>query len=60
MPATPGTSTTVTVDPAIGLTSSDTLDPFFGIEAGRTYVPTPPATVSGGDGTDTVKATRAK
>ena len=38
MPATPGTSTTVTVDPAIGLTSSDTKDPFFGIEAGRTYV----------------------
>ena len=38
MPATPGTSTTVTVDPAIGLTKSDTKDPFFGIEAGRTYV----------------------
>ena len=38
MPATPGTSTTVTVDPAIGLVSSDTKDPFFGIEAGRTYV----------------------
>ena len=51
MPATPGTSTTVTVDPAIGLTESDTLDPFFGIEAGRTYVPT---TTFGGDGTDTV------
>ena len=38
MPATPGTSTTVTVNPAIGLTKSDTKDPFFGIEAGRTYV----------------------
>ena len=38
MPATPGTSTTVTVNPAIGLTKSDTKDPFFGLEAGRTYV----------------------
>ena len=63
MPATPGTSTTVTVDPAIGLTESDTLDPFFGIEAGRTYVPPtppPPDTTSGGDGVDSVKATKAK
>ena len=60
MPATPGTSTTVTVDPAIGLVESDTLDPFFGIEAGRTYVPTPPPTVLGGEGTDTVKATKAE
>jgi hypothetical protein len=57
MPATPGTSTTVTVDPAIGLTESDTLDPFFGIEAGRTYVPTPAPTVFGGEGTDTVNVT---
>jgi hypothetical protein len=38
MPATPGTSLTVTVNPAIGLTKSDTKDPFFGIESGRTYV----------------------
>lgn len=38
MPATPGTSTDVTVDPAIGLTASDTWDPPVGIEAGRTYV----------------------
>lgn len=51
MPATPGTSTTVTVDPAIGLTASDTKDPFFGIEAGRTY--TAP-TVTGAAGTDTI------
>ena len=36
MPATPGTSTLVEVDPAIGLASSDTWDPFVGIEAGRT------------------------
>lgn len=42
MPATPGTSTTVTVDPAIGLTSSDTKDPQVGIEAGRTYVASAP------------------
>ena len=38
MPATPGTSTDVKVNPAIGLAKSDTKDPFFGIEAGRTYV----------------------
>jgi hypothetical protein len=38
MPATPGTSTDVTVDPAIGLTESVTWDPEVGIEAGRTYV----------------------
>ena len=38
MPATPGTSTDVTVDPAIGLTASVTWDPPVGIEAGRTIV----------------------
>ena len=38
MPATPGTSTEVTVDPAIGLTESVTWDPEVGIEAGRTIV----------------------
>ena len=38
MPATPGTSTEVEIDPAIGLVSSDTWDPEVGIEAGRTYV----------------------
>ena len=38
MPATPGTSTTVVIDPAIGLVSSDTLDPFAPVEAGRTVV----------------------
>ena len=55
MPATPGTSTTVTVNPAIGLTKSDTKDPFVGIEAGRTYVaPTP--TTRGAASTDTIKA----
>lgn len=57
MPATPGTSTTVTIDPAIGLVASDTKDPFFGLEAGRTY--TAP-TVFGGEGTDVIKTTRAK
>ena len=41
MPATPGTSTTVTVDPAIGLVSSDTLDPFAPVEAGRTVTESP-------------------
>ena len=45
MPATPGTSTTVTVNPAIGLTKSDTKDPFFGVEAGRTYAVRAAATV---------------
>ena len=53
MPATPGTSTTVTVDPAIGMVTSDTEDPFFGLEAGRTYVA---STTVGGDGADTVNA----
>ena len=53
MPATPGTSTTVTVNPAIGLTKSDTKDPFFGIEAGRTYV-APVPTTFGATGTDTL------
>ena len=55
MPATPGTSTTVTVDPAIGLTASDTKDPFFGIEAGRTYDDGVEETTRGGAGTDTIK-----
>ena len=41
MPATPGTSTTVTVDPAIGLVTSDTKDPFVGLEAGRTLTEAP-------------------
>ena len=36
MPATPGTSTDVTVSPAIGLTASVTWDPFLGVAAGRT------------------------
>jgi len=60
MPATPGTSTTVTVDPAIGLTASDTKDPFFGLEAGRTYVATPAPTTFGGEGTDVINTTKAK
>ena len=59
MPATPGTSTLVEVDPAIGLASSDTWDPEVGIEAGRTITETPSTTL-GGDGVDTVKATKAK
>ena len=55
MPATPGTSTKVVIDPAIGLASSETYDPFFPIEAGRTYDDgTPEATVKGGSGTDTI------
>ena len=52
MPATPGTSAAVTIDPAIRLVSSTTWDPFVGVEAGRTY------TASGGRGaagTDTIK-----
>ncbi len=45
MPATPGTSTKVTVNPAIGLAASDTWDPQVGIEEGRTIVaPTKAAT----------------
>ena len=53
MPATPGTSTTVTVNPAIGLTKSDTKDPFVGVEAGRTITEAP-ATQSGFAGEDTL------
>jgi len=41
------------------LTKSDTKDPFFGIEAGRTYV-APSASFIGGEATDSVKATKAK
>ena len=52
MPATPGTSKTVVIDPAIGLVKSDTKDPQVGIEAGRTYVA---PTVKGASGTDTLK-----
>ena len=59
MPATPATSTTETVDPAIGMVTSDTIDPFFGIEVGRTYLP-PPVTTVGGEGTDEIKVTKAK
>ena len=55
MPATPGTSTKVVIDPAIGIASSETYDPFFPIEAGRDYDAGTPATVSGGAGTDTLK-----
>ena len=51
MPATPGTSTKVVIDPAIGNASSETHDPFFPIEAGREYVT---ATVRGGAGNDTI------
>tara|TARA_B100001063_G_scaffold63384_1_gene57403 strand:+ start:574 stop:741 length:168 start_codon:yes stop_codon:yes gene_type:complete len=40
MPLTPGTSTKVTISPAIRLASSDTWNPFVGIEAGRTYAAT--------------------
>ncbi len=55
MPATPGTSTLVELDPAIRLVSSETYDPFVGIEAGRTYDDGEAATVSGGAGNDTVR-----
>ena len=52
MPASPGTSTKVVIDPAIGKASSETHDPFFPIEAGREYVA---VTVRGGAGTDRIK-----
>ena len=55
MPATPGTSTDVTIDPAIRLVSSTTWDPFVGIEAGRTIVEPTPPTTKGSAGTDTIK-----
>ena len=58
MPATPGTSTDVTIDPAIGFVASTTWDPFVGIEAGRT-ITEPAGTTSGGGGADTL-STRKK
>ena len=54
MPATPGTSVLVELDPAIRLVSSETHDPFVGVEAGRT-ITEGTDTVSGGAGTDTLK-----
>ena len=36
MPATPGVSVDVELDPAIGLVASETWNPPVGIEAGRT------------------------
>jgi hypothetical protein len=54
MPATPGTSATKTITPAIGLVSSDTKDPFVGVEVGRTYV-APADTTRGAAGTDSIK-----
>ena len=53
-PATPGTSTLVELDPAIRLVSSETYDPFVGVEAGRTITESP-ATTAGTSGTDTLK-----
>ena len=54
MPATPGTSVLVELDPAIRSVSSETHDPFVGVEAGRTITEAT-STQSGGAGTDTVK-----
>ena len=59
MPATPGTSTKVVLDPAIRLVSSETYDPFVGIEAGRTITEAP-ATQSGYAGEDTLSIKKAK
>ena len=54
MPATPGTSELVELDPAIRSVSSETYDPFVGVEAGRTLT-LAPATQAGGASTDTLK-----
>ena len=54
MPATPGTSVLVELDPAIRSVSSETYDPFVGVEAGRT-ITEGTDTVSGGGGADTLK-----
>ena len=65
MPKKPGTSSDVTIDPAVlsqkpdrtqkvtNPVSSITKDPFYGLEVGRDGTP-PPATTSGGGGTDTL------
>ena len=44
----------VELDPAIRSVSSETHDPFVGVEAGRTFSESA-VTVSGGGGTDTLK-----
>ena len=54
MPATPGTSVLVELDPAIRSVSSETHDPFVGVEAGRTFSEAA-TTVSGGAADDTFK-----
>ena len=58
MPATPGTSAAKTVEPAIGLASSTTWDPFVGVEAGRsvTTASAPAETTRGGAGSDSINA----
>ena len=56
MPATPGTSAAKNVDPAIGLVSSTTWDPFVGVEAGRTVTAATAPTTKGGAGTDSINA----
>ena len=59
MPATPGTSELVELDPAIRLVSSETWDPFVGVEAGRT-VTEAAATQSGYAGEDTLSIKKGK
>ena len=63
MPKKPGTSSDVTIDPAVLSQKADrtqkvtnpinsvTKDPFYGLEAGRDGTP-PPATTLGGEGND--------
>ena len=55
MPATPGTSAAKTIDPAIGLASSTTWDPFVGVEVGRTVTGSSARTTSGAAGSDSIK-----
>ena len=58
MPATPGVTQDVTIDPAMGFVASTTWDPNVGIEAGRTY--TTATSVTGASSPDTLVFTKGK
>ena len=60
MPATPGVTQDVTIDPAMGFVASTTWDPNVGIEAGRTYTTATAASVKGASSTDTIVLTKGK
>ena len=60
MPATPGVTQDVTIDPAIGFVASTTWDPNVGIEAGRTYTTVTATSVAGASSADTLELKKGK